>query len=51
MKQQGIIIQVIDLLKIDDFYGQSETIDIAKGKFAIARNWKQAMNIIKRNTK
>jgi len=37
-----MIAQLIQLLQISDFYGQSEFIDIAKGKFKIETTVKEA---------
>ena len=37
------ITKVIDTLRMDEFYGASENIEIAKGKFQIVRNWKSFM--------
>jgi hypothetical protein len=39
-----MIAQLIQLLQISDFYGQSEFIDIAKGKFKIETTIKGAYN-------
>jgi hypothetical protein len=43
-----MINNIIDLLNTNDFYGKSETIDIAKGKYAIPYTWKQGWKSIKR---
>lgn len=40
--------EIIDLLKYDDLYNQSELIDIAKGKYKIPTTWKQVKNMFKR---
>lgn len=37
-----MIKEVLQLLAIDDFYGVSEEVDIAKGKYEIPNNLKQA---------
>jgi hypothetical protein len=39
---------IIDLLQTNKFYGHTETIDIAKGKYAIPYTWKDLVNNIKR---
>ena len=49
--EKSIIITIIDLLKVDDFYGVSETIDIAKGKNELPLTFKQMNKSIKRNKK
>lgn len=46
---KSFITLVIDLLKVDDFYGESEIIDIAKGKNKAPTSFKEIKNIIKRN--
>jgi hypothetical protein len=43
-----MITEIIDLLQISDFYGESETIDIAKGKYAYPNSLTQAINLLKR---
>ena len=42
---------VIDLLNISDFYGQSQDIDIAKGKYKYPSTWKELKEFIKRKLK
>lgn len=42
---------VIDLLNTGDYYGESEYIDIAKGKYALPNGWKDAFSKIKRHSK
>ena len=42
---------ILDLLKIDDFYGKSDFIDIAKGKYAIPSTIKEAYKQGKRKLK
>jgi len=44
-----MIKNVIDLLALSDYYGKSERIDIAKGKYEIAYNWSEVWNKVKRN--
>jgi len=39
---------VIKLLNLDDFYGVSETIEIAKGKHKLSENLKEGIKQIKR---
>ena len=39
---------ILDLLNLDDFYGVSENIDIAKGKYRAVRNMKDVINHTKR---
>jgi hypothetical protein len=45
-----MIQQIITMLKIDDFYGNTEAIDIAKGKYKLHTSLKKAINQLKRNT-
>tara|TARA_B100001093_G_scaffold505061_1_gene561776 strand:+ start:5227 stop:5367 length:141 start_codon:yes stop_codon:yes gene_type:complete len=42
---------ILDLLKLDDYYGVSPYIDIAKGKYEAPSNLKEAYNKIKRFNK
>lgn len=37
------------MLKLDDFYGNTEAIDIAKGKYKLHTSLKKAINQLKRN--
>ena len=46
-----MIKQILELLALDAHYGQSENIDIAKGKYSIAKNWKQGFKQITREWK
>jgi hypothetical protein len=39
---------VIDLLNLDDFYGVSEDVDIAKGKYKYPSTIKEAKMLLKR---
>lgn len=39
---------IIDLLNKDDWYGVSENVDIAKGKYKAVSNMKEAKQQIKR---
>lgn len=43
-----MIKNIIDLLKMDEFYGVSQEVDTAKGKYQIPVNWKQVKNLFKR---
>lgn len=44
-----MIKEIIDLLQKDKLYGVSKSIDIAKGKWAYPNNWKELVNVWKRN--
>jgi hypothetical protein len=46
-----MIKHILDLLALDEFYGQSELIEIAKGKNEIPTTWKKAFKQIKRQWK
>lgn len=46
-----MIKNILDMLKIDDFYGKSEFIDIAKGKHEIPKTIKGAYKQGKRKLK
>lgn len=41
---------ILDLLKLDDYYGVSPYIDIAKGKYEAPATLKEAINKTKRRT-
>lgn len=43
-----MIKHIIDLLQTNQFYGVSENVNIAKGKYAIPYTWKDLGNNIKR---
>jgi len=43
-----MIENIITLLSIDDFYGKSDRIDIAKGKFELTTSFKKAWKQRKR---
>ena len=43
-----MIIGIIELLNMTEHYGVSERVEIAKGKYEIARTWKQGIKKIKR---
>ena len=42
---------VLKLLNIDEFYGVSENIEIAKGKYKMPESWKEGFKQIKRYEK
>lgn len=46
-----MIKQIIDLLASSEFYGCSETIEIAKGKYKMPESWKEGKKQIKRSYK
>jgi hypothetical protein len=39
------------MLQLNEHYGQSETIEIAKGKYELPKTWKQTFKQIKREWK
>ncbi len=39
---------IIDLLQMSEYYGQSQTIDIAKGRYQLPTTWKDTFKWIKR---
>ena len=43
-----MIKSVIELLGMDNYYGVSERVEIAKGKYQISRTWKDGLKKIKR---
>jgi hypothetical protein len=43
--------QILELLASQEHYGQSENIEIAKGKCEIIKTWKQGFESIKRQWK
>lgn len=43
-----MIQQIIAMLQLDDFYGNTETIDIAKGKYKLHTSLKKAIKQGKR---
>lgn len=43
-----MIKDIIDLLNTGNYYGQSEYIDIAKGKYELPNTWKDTFENIKR---
>jgi hypothetical protein len=43
-----MIKQIIDILVLDEFYGSSERIDIAKGKYKLPSSIKESGKLLKR---
>lgn len=43
-----MIKQILELLLLDAHIGQSENIDIAKGRYSIPKNWSDGLKQIKR---
>jgi hypothetical protein len=46
-----MIKEILNLLMLDNHYGQSETIEIAKGRYELPTTWKKGFNQIKREIK
>jgi hypothetical protein len=46
-----MIKHILDLLALDEFYGQSELIEIAKGKYKRVTTFKEGFKQIKRQLK
>ena len=46
-----MIKNILELLALHEHYGQSETIEIAKGKYQLSKTFKQAFEQIKRQWK
>ena len=46
-----MIKNILDLLALNEHYGQSEVIEIAKGKYKLITTWKQGFEQIKRQWK
>lgn len=46
-----MIKNILELLALDAHYGQSEYIEIAKGKYEIATTWSKGFKQIKRRLK
>ena len=46
-----MIKNVIELLSLSDYYGVSERVDIAKGKYELPSSWKDVFKKIKRYNK
>ena len=45
-----MIKQIVAMLQLDEFYGESELIDIAKGKYKLHTSLRKAIKQLKRNT-
>jgi hypothetical protein len=43
-----MIKEILNLLMLENHYGQSETIEIAKGKYELPNSWSKGFNQIKR---
>ena len=43
------ITKVVDLIRANEFYGATENIEIAKGKYQLANNWETFISKIKRS--
>ena len=43
-----MISQLIDILSLNDFYGETKTIDFAKGRNELPSTWKSTLKWIKR---
>lgn len=46
-----MIQNILDLLNANQFYGVSENIEIAKGKYELPNGWKDSLHKIKRHRK
>jgi hypothetical protein len=46
-----MIKNILDLLALDEFYGQSELIEIAKGKYELNNTFKKSVKQLKREIK
>jgi hypothetical protein len=46
-----MIKNILELLSLDAHYGQSEIIEIAKGKYKLVTSWKQGFEQVKRQWK
>lgn len=42
---------ILDILQMDEFYGISKEIEIAKGKNKLCTNWRESWNQLKRAKK
>jgi len=42
---------IIEILNYTDYYGVSERVDIAKGKYEVPTTWKKFKNTLKRHLK
>ena len=43
-----MISQLVDLLVMNEYYGKSKNLDIAKGRYELPSDWKSTKNLIKR---
>ena len=43
-----MIKNIIVVLNLEEWYGQAENVDIAKGKYRAVRNWDEAKKQLKR---
>jgi hypothetical protein len=43
-----MISQIIDILNLDEYYGETKTIDTAKGRYEYPPNWKSTIKYLKR---
>lgn len=46
-----MIKNILELLSLHEHYGQSESIEIAKGKYKLVTSWKQGFEQLKRQWK
>ncbi len=46
-----MIKNIIELLKVDEFYNKSELIEIAKGKYKAPETWREMFRNVKRRIK
>lgn len=46
-----MIKEILNLLMLEKHYGQSESIEIAKGKYELPNSWEKGLNQIKRQIK
>ena len=46
-----MIKDILNVLKASDYYGKSEVIEIAKGRYALPTTWKSFIKNIKRQVK
>ena len=46
-----MITEILNLLMMGNHYGESETIEIAKGKYELPNSWTKGFNQIKRQIK
>jgi len=43
-----MIKNIIDILQVSDFYGSTQRVEIAKGRYEYPMTWKSTINYIKR---